>query len=582
MRDVQNHPTRELHDTRDELMAVNERAAVHAGAGAGNWRRWLEVGPSLGAAEICLWCLVAALALLLRAQVVGGPHLSNDSYQYLVTAENFRRGELAATSIVHFDAERTHGRIPAPLTTFPAGYSALIALFSAAGLSGEHGGLLLSMLATIAVVAMFGWAAGLLGMAATTARVLIALLVTSSSWLVTGNAVITEALFTAMTFGALLVLMAAESRERSDRDYVLLQLAANALIAGAFWVRYAGLFLFAATASFHALRWLATRARRPLYAITAMSVSAALIGAGLWRNHVLVGSWKGGNTKEVQNAILELLYRFARTVHHLFLGDRPAEFGMAEAVLALALVVILATGLRALWRSRAAVFSDPRMQLLATYIAVYTCAMLYLGARSVISFGPRMFVPLLPVLLLFIGGLCRNAAPYMSWPPQSRRVLRGVPWMLVVAYAAVNLRFLLEDPGVMSHQEVQARLGAPVAAGESLRDWLEREVRPEATLVATDGQATGYVLQRKVLSLVFPPFSDQLWTEDAVREAMTRFGARHLLVYHGSDESDALARSAFLNGLAGGSTPAWLHLLADNGRAKLFGSRDIEWHREGS
>jgi len=292
---------------------------------------------------------------------------------------------------------------------------------------------------------------------------------------------------------------------------------------------------------------------------------------------VLVGSWKGGNTREVQNPILELLYRFARTMHHLFLGDRAAEFGMAEAVLALALVVIFAVGLRALWRSRAAVFSDLRMQLLATYIAVYACAMLYLGIRSVISFGPRMFVPLLPVLLLFIGGLCCNAAPSMSWPQQSRRVLRGVAWMLVVAYAAVNLRFLLEDPGVMPHQQVQARLEAPVAAGKSLRDWIEREVRPEATLVATDGQATGYVLQRKVLSLVLPPFSDHLWTEDAVREAMTRFGARHLLVYYGFDEQDALAHSsAFLSGLAGGSAPAWLHLLADNGQAKLFGRRDIE------
>jgi hypothetical protein len=519
-----------------------------------------------------LWCLLAALALLVRSEIVGGPRLSNDSYQYLVTAENFRRGEPAATSIVHFDAERSHGRIPAPLTTFPAGYPALMALISAGGLSYQQAGALVSTLAGLALIALFGSAARLLGISASLARILIALLVASSTWLATGNHVASEALFTTMAFAALLMLVAAESGERSDRDYVLLQLAANLLLAGAFWVRYAGLFFFAATAAFHGLRWLATRTRRGLYAIAAMSVSAALIGAALWRNHVLVGSWKGGNTKQVENDIPDLLYRFAQTLYQLFLGQRPAELGVAEGVLALALAAIVATGLRAVWRSRAAPLSDPRMQLLAACAAVYACAMLYLGARSVISFGPRMFVPLLPVLLLFLGGLCCNAAPSMAHRPQASRALHVLAWVFVAAYAAINMRSLLEPPGLMPHERVQARLAAPVAGGKPLREWLESEVAPQATLVvASDGQATGYVLERRVLSLVSPQYSDQLWTEEAVREAMNRFGARYLLVYEGSDEAEASTRSsAFLSALAGGSAPAWLALLADNGRARVF------------
>lgn len=554
-----------------------ERALRLAGAGVGGRRGSVWALPSLGAREIWLCCLVVALAMLLRTHVVGGPQLSNDSYQYLSTAENFRRGEPAMTSIAHFDAERSHGRIPAPLTTFPAGYPALIAFVSAAGLSGELSGVLVSMLAAIALVAMFGLATRQLGMAAPPAGVLIALLATSSTWVVTGNQVASEALFTALSFGALLVLIAAESRERTQRDYVQLQLAANVLIAAAFWVRYAGLFLFAATACFHALRWLTARTRRPYYAIGAMSLSAALIGAALWRNHLLVGSWKGGNTKEVENGIVELSYRFARTMYQVFLGHRPAELGIAEAVLALALVAILAMGLRALWRSRRAQYSDPRLQLLAIYIAVYSSAMLYLGARSVISFGPRMFVPLLPVLLLFVGGLCCNAAPVLARPARAWRVLHVVAWILVAAYAAVNLRFLLQDPGTLPHERVQERLVAPAADGRSLREWIEGEVSPQATLAATDGQATGYVLRRKVLSLVSEQYSDRPWTEEAVREEMTRFGARHLLVHVAPGEAGAPAHaSAFLGGLAGGAAPAWLHLIADNGRARLFGRRDIE------
>jgi hypothetical protein len=56
---------------------------------------------------------------------------------------------------------------------------------------------------------------------------------------------------------------------------------------------------------------------------------------------------------------------------------------------------------------------------------------------------------------------------------------------------------------------------------------------------------------------------------------MVRFGARHLLVYQEPGDKVA-APSAFLRGLAGGATPAWLQLIADNGRAKLFGRRDPE------
>jgi hypothetical protein len=94
--------------------------------------------------------------------------------------------------------------------------------------------------------------------------------------------------------------------------------------------------------------------------------------------------------------------------------------------------------------------------------------------------------------------------------------------------------------------------------------------------VASDGQATGHVLKRRVLSLVSPQYSDQLWTEEAVREAMNRFGARYLLVYDGSGEPEASTRSsAFLSALAGGSAPGWLGVLADNGRARLFARHDI-------
>ena len=536
------------------------------------WRGPRTAGTgALGAFETLLWGVLLAATILLRTQIAGGPELANDSYQYLSVAGHWLSGGPAVTSIVHFDAERTHGRIPAPLTTFPAGYPLLVALVSAAGPPPAQAALVVSLLGALALAAVLSRAAVLLGTPASVTRALLALLATSSTLLVSGNNVASELPFAALSCGALLLLIAAETGPCSAQRYLSLQLGGAALIAAAFYLRYAGLFLLAAVGAFYAGRWLATRSPRAGQALAALSLASVLVGAALWRNYVLVGTWKGGNEKAVENPIPELLYTFARTMHHLFLGDGPARLGPAEVVLALGLAFIVAAGARALWSRRGALITDPRMQLLAAYIAVYVGAMLYLGARSVISFGPRMFVPLLPVLLLFAAGICAHASPALPSPAGRRRILLGAV-ALVGAYTAINLAVLLEGPGTMPHERVRARLETTLADGTSLRERIEREVPADAILVASDGQASAHVLGRKVLSLVSPHFSAVRWTEDVLREEMARFGARHVLVYYGNGQADAVVRStAFLSGLAAGRSPGWLRLLADNGRAKLYG-----------
>src|ERR1700745_4044411 len=68
--------------------------------------------------ELGLWCVLMATVGVLNLIHDGGPHLWNDSYQYLSVAENLRDHGEAATSLVFFDSERRSGRIPAPITTF--------------------------------------------------------------------------------------------------------------------------------------------------------------------------------------------------------------------------------------------------------------------------------------------------------------------------------------------------------------------------------------------------------------------------------------------------------------------------------
>src|ERR1039458_2156567 len=63
-------------------------------------------------AEMLLWG-VLGLAVAFGMLAFRPVPLSNDSCQYLSVAANIRAGNGAATDLVYFDTERSHGRIPA-------------------------------------------------------------------------------------------------------------------------------------------------------------------------------------------------------------------------------------------------------------------------------------------------------------------------------------------------------------------------------------------------------------------------------------------------------------------------------------
>src|SRR5262249_18015901 len=75
----------------------------------------------LGGREIAVWTVATFRQFLVSGLTVHQP-LSNDSYQYLSVTETLRTGHGIETSLVHFDVERAHGTVPAPITTFPSGF----------------------------------------------------------------------------------------------------------------------------------------------------------------------------------------------------------------------------------------------------------------------------------------------------------------------------------------------------------------------------------------------------------------------------------------------------------------------------
>jgi hypothetical protein len=77
--------------------------------------------------EVFIWSVLAFILSLAALARAGMPGFGNDGYRYLSVAENIRHGNGIKTSVVYFDSERAHGTIPAPLTTYPLGLTALVA-----------------------------------------------------------------------------------------------------------------------------------------------------------------------------------------------------------------------------------------------------------------------------------------------------------------------------------------------------------------------------------------------------------------------------------------------------------------------
>ena len=548
-------------------------------------------GPIKGA-ETLVWCALAAIVALSHLRIAHGPLLSNDGYQYLSVANNFLTGNPANTSIIHFDPERSWGRVPAPLTTFPPGYPLAVAAVDTTGVGIEPAALLVSVLSFVLLVPLFAWGARTLSSNGGVTRTLLACLIGNSWVAIYATSATTESLFTLVSSAAIIVLLAAGARAEAfvtqtgsapqpgpaaarsnPPGYLRLLLLGSALIGLSYWVRYAGLFLLAGVGVFHLMQLARRRDRPALQALLSLAVAAAIIGAGFVRNQLLVGSWKGGNTKVVHHPLKEVFREFILWMHHLFFGGiADARAGVPEVLLLLGiLAIVLATVYRrgGPTPQRRRLTAGPT--LLLCYAAVYCAGMVYLGVTSVISFDTRMFYPVLPVLLLLLAVALTAAVESTASTPQRALVFTGGLLLATCAYLVINARSYFTPLPPAPHEGIERQLEGEATSGMTLRQWLEAHVPSTATIVANRGQASAYALHRNTVSLITSEYSDQQWNEPAMRALMRRFGARYLILYTGDAPSlVTLSESPFLAGLAQGARSDWLTPAARNHDVLVF------------
>jgi hypothetical protein len=515
--------------------------------------------------ELLLWCLASLALTAYQLGRTSGPRLSYDSYQYLNIAHHLASEGSAETSIIHFDEERAHGRVPAPVSHFPIGYPVLLAGLHLLGLRLETAALAVSIAATVGVVLLLAALARRLGLEAWATRAALILWSANSQVPEFSVSALTEPLFALVSLSAIALLVSGETSSRGSGIF------AGCVLAGAaYWVRYAGVLLVITVCLYGAFRCLRNQQCKAWLA--GLMTTGAIVGAGMLRSFIQTGAWQGGDKRDSFHPLGGVLRTFLRAIYHLFLGDGalfvPALLLLGVGLLAAGLLMVAS---RSSLLPRNAGLPAP----LWFYGVVYTAGMIYLGIVSTISFGARMFFPLLPILVLSIAAWAASAMHGLVVGGARWRALAAAFALAAGGYVLLNARSLARPLPPAPHQEMARWLNRPVQDGPTLRNWMERHILPGQTIVATEGQAFAYLTNRPVVSLVNSAFSSQVWDESAVHELLRRYEAPYLVVFAGvsADYTPVQSQSPFLAVLSRAvapDTPEWLNLVADNGPVRVF------------
>jgi hypothetical protein len=500
------------------------------------------------------------------------PRMLDDSFQYLTAATSIRNHGSFATSLIHFETERAHGVIPAPVTWFPPGYSLAISILP---LSEETAASVISILGYVVMAGCIWRVMGLLKLSIWTKRAATLCWIANSTAITHGVSALSESLFSLFGLSSVMLLIRA-TEERRKAQSILIWTGAALLAGASYWIRYAGVFFIA----IFVVTCLATLALRRQKGIAPAGGSTLWPAFGaacvpiplMTRNFQLIGDWKGGNNTPISREIQEILFGTPQIIHHLMLGDAslprlgPLVLLIGGSLAGLALLAFFCRQKRS---SLSDFLSVPERGwgLLVLTLVIYLAGVGGIALRAPIAWETRMISPALPFLICAVTGCTAylvNSLPARSFARSFGLMLAG---MALLGYCAANL-ISHKTASIDSYRRSEALLAEPEQrTKQPLVEFLKQELQKNEVIASANGQATGYILDHPTLSLVGPPYTLRPWDEQMLRSQVLRFQARHLLLFR---TEPIVTETAFLRSLVEGNTPKWLKLVASTANARVY------------
>ena len=496
--------------------------------------------------EVLIWALIA-LAASIGMRLARPLPVLNDGYQYLNVAGNLQNGRGLTTSLVHFNTERSHGTIPAPLTSFAPGYPLAVAAAGLVTRNLDDAARWISGISFAITAGLLAWGLILLRIPVFARIALTLLFITNFVTLTYSAAVLSELLFTALTTGAILTLIWNEPTKRSARLPAVRVAVPFVLIGLAYLGRYAGMLLVVPVTAYALFRFWQRRDRTPVVHFALAFLPLVPFSIVSLHNWLSTGTWRGGNEVPTYTPPLTVAADYVRSQYHLLFGEHAVRAGVWEFLVLAGLAWLAVIGLRSWNKSTAGVeIESAAWSWMLVTTVFYSAAMCYLAMRVTISFADRMFQPLLPVYLLMAGLVLSRVA----------RAAGGAAWkvalaMLVVGCIGTNARDFSDPPMRDMTAVITGLYAKPIPAGKSLRGWVDSTIPMGEAILAGDGQVTGFVLQRPTVSLLEAHYSTVRWNCGTVSETMRTFHSQYVFLYQPwvnpalplADESDFVRAS---------------------------------------
>ncbi len=501
--------------------------------------------------------LVTGLAVLGLIAAYDGTLLPNDTAQYLSVARHLVNGEGLKTDLIFFSEHLALGKVPVDQTVFPPGYPWLIGLAASLGVSVPDAAFIVNLLAFAAVpVVLYLLGLGMgqpPGWALTGALIWTGLV---DNWFITLERQ-SEIPFTFSTLLALALL------PRGDADRSLRPWLAGLAAAVSVTIRYAGIFFVLAAALVLSVRWIRLRSKTSTYQLAAFLAAPTVTILWLfWRNFQLVGDFKGGNAYQEMKPVGLVVLKFYKSLCHIlgFTGNGLRALRAGELLL---VASILATVLALVWYRRSirrAVspshvgFLELRFLIAILYVGLSVSLLFYMELTTSLEFQPRMVLVLAP---FFLAALDQVLSNFTISPGRARRTLFLLGILLL-------LTFVAGQRNVMQQMRARPNLFALVdealaaqLADTSVKQHLEREISTHHPLLGNEPQMLGAVLERPVIGLEPPYYTDRDWTPDEVYELVERYGIEHVVLMPEILQISS-ERPAFFVRLAQEDVPEWL------------------------
>lgn len=515
--------------------------------------------------DVTAAAVIGCLAAYLLAGETVDAWPFEDTANYFSVARSVAGGNGFQTDLIYYPEQSSFNSIPAPQTVFPPGYSVVLAAVARTfGWTIERSAQVVCLISyacsTVLLLSLCIFA----GLQRRSAWLIVAVwLSTASVWVYTWSAA-SEPLFVVLTMTAVLFCS-------SSKTPWWPWIVAGIATALAFSLRYVGVFLML-TLGLTALRDSGLQLRRLLRCtIPLLALSAVLMGMLFLRNHLLIGSWRGGNEYASQpftDVLVVFYYAVCRIVGFSKTALLRGEFVSVALLIGSGGLLLAISGSLSMKRLTDWFRNlDLRKMTIVLYGPVSLTLLFYLDMTSNSGMTTRLLLPTMPFFLLSLAMIVEGVQKSGQWQKRLANISVACMIMAFILGQQTSLAEFHHD--ARTGRAVLATLKQPVSSGETLAEFLQERMTVDSPLLSCQPQLAHFYLKRPLLGLPTTYFdkAQRQWTEKRTAEYATKFGVGYvLLLTHPDVRNDA----EFFVELHRGLVPEWLEVVEEGPDYRLF------------